>query len=101
MKMNSMEIKAFIKRHSFVSLAIGFLLAHTGAKFLESIVEGVIMPLFNPLLGGVDWNIHYLNVGPFSFLWGPIVSDGIHLLAVIIIVVITIRTFHPDEADSS
>ena len=97
MKFDAIQIKAFIKKHSLASVAVGFLLGHSGSNFLAAIIAGLVMPLFNPLLNGTDWRVHTLDVGPFAFQWGPIVADGFHLAAVIFVVVIVIKILECDE----
>ena len=90
-------VRAFVKKYALVTVAVGFLVGHSGSQFLESIIEGLIMPLFNPFLDGHNWHDHVVNLGPFNFHWGPIVSTGFHFTAVIIVVVVVIKIFDYEE----
>jgi large-conductance mechanosensitive channel len=97
MKIDFNRIKAFIHKHSLASVAIGFIVAHSGSRFLQAVIEGLLMPLFNPLLNGVDWKVHTLKLGVFSFAWGPVVAAALHLISVLLIVVAVIRMLEYEE----
>jgi large-conductance mechanosensitive channel len=94
---SSEKIKKFIHDNSFASITIGFLIAHSGVGLIESIINGFIMQLFQPLLGGVSWEDHNLIIGPFTFLWGEILSNSIHMFFVIIIAILLIRILQHED----
>ncbi len=84
-------VKQFIKKHALATVAIGFLIAHSVFNFIETSINGFVMPLIQPLLGNAHWSEHTVNVGPFSFQWGPPVAAGIHLLVAVGLVLIVIK----------
>jgi large-conductance mechanosensitive channel len=90
-------IRDFVNRNGLATVAIGFIVGHSGGKFLESVVEGFVMPLFGPFLDGVDWRDHRLVLGPFRFEWGPVVASALHLAAVLVVVVVVIRVLQREE----
>ncbi len=93
----SIKIKKFIETHGFASVTIGFLVAHSASKFIESIINGFIMALIQPLLGKVLWSDHVFTIGMFSFKWGQSFSTGLHFLIIITIAVFIIKSLQYEE----
>ncbi len=93
----STSIKKFIHEHGFVTVTSGFMIAHAGSNLIESIINGFIMQLIQPLLGNVHWAKHELAIGPFSFQWGNIFASGLHLLTVFAVIVFLIQVFQYEE----
>jgi len=97
----STNIKKFINDNAFASVTIGFMVAHAGSKLIESIINGVIMQLIQPMLGDIQWATHKLSIGPFSFAWGKIFANGLHLIIVITVAVVIIKVLQYEEDEVS
>jgi len=90
-------IKKFFGKYDFSGVTLGFLVAHSASKFIESIINGFVMAFFQPLLGDVHWRDDVITLGVFSFKWGEIFSTGLHFTIILLIVVFMIKVLQYDE----
>ena len=68
---------------------VSFLVAHSGAAFLSSIINKMIMPIVEVILGEESREQASVLLGDVKIMWGAPLSDGLHFAVVIYIVVIT------------
>jgi large conductance mechanosensitive channel len=61
------EFKEFVLRGNVVDLAVGVIIGGAFGKIVESLVKDVIMPPIGLLLGGVDFNHLYINLGSGTY----------------------------------
>lgn len=57
------EFKEFAMRGNVIDLAVGVIIGGAFGKIVESLVKDIVMPLVGLLIGGVDFNYLYLNLG--------------------------------------
>jgi len=61
------EFKAFIMRGSVMDLAIGVIIGGAFGKIVSSLVDDILMPPIGLLLGGVNFNNLFINLGKTKF----------------------------------
>lgn len=78
------EFMKFLKEYSVIGLAIGVIIGSKAGELVKTIVDGLLMPIVNPILaaGGGDWQTSTLDLGPFHFMLGAIISALINFLIV-------------------
>lgn len=85
------DFLAFIKEYNVVGLAIAFVMGAASNSLAKSLVEDMVMPLFNPLLSGIAWQEAVLQLGPISLRWGAFLSELLHFLILAFVVYIIVR----------
>lgn len=78
------EFKAFALKGNIVDLAVGVIIGAAFGKVVTSLVENVIMPLLNPLLGQMG-DYEKLTVGPIQI--------GLFLSAIVNFVIVALALF--------
>lgn len=78
------DFMKFLKEYSVVGLAIGVIIGTKAGELVKSIVDGLLMPFVNPILaaGGGDWQKSTLDLGPFHFAIGMVISALINFTVV-------------------
>ncbi len=61
------EFKAFIMRGNVMDLAIGVIIGGAFGKIVSSLVDDVLMPPIGLLLGGVNFNNLFINLGKTKY----------------------------------
>lgn len=61
------EFKAFIMRGSVMDLAIGVIIGGAFGKIVSSLVDDILMPPIGLLLGGVNFNNLFINLGKTKY----------------------------------
>ncbi len=69
-----------------IQLGAAFLIAHSGAGFLESLIEDLLMPILFPLFREGAWETDVLVMGSVKLMWGKALASLIHFACVIIVV---------------
>jgi len=85
------RVTRFLRDHALISMALGFAIGHSGAGFFESLIEGVIMPAIELVLGGEKWTTGTVTIGSLTIPWGEITADGIHFAVMLIIAAFVLR----------
>ncbi|MEP6475325.1 MAG: MscL family protein [Gemmatimonadota bacterium] len=78
------EFMKFLKEYGVIGLAIGVIIGTKAGELVKTIVDGLLMPLVNPILaaGGGDWQKSTLDLGPFHFMLGAILAAAINFIIV-------------------
>jgi len=78
------EFMKFLKEYGVVGLAIGFIIGSKAGELVKALVDGILMPLVNPILAtaGGNWQTSTLDLGPFHFAIGALLSALINFLVV-------------------
>jgi large conductance mechanosensitive channel len=78
------EFMKFLKEYSVIGLAIGVIIGGKAGELVKAIVDGLLMPFLNPILAsaGGNWQQATLDVGPFHFSVGAVLSALINFLIV-------------------
>ncbi|TCV83727.1 large-conductance mechanosensitive channel protein MscL [Sulfurirhabdus autotrophica] len=61
------DFKAFAIKGNMIDLAVGVIIGGAFGKIVSSLVQDVIMPPIGLLLGGVNFNQLFINLGSQSF----------------------------------
>jgi large conductance mechanosensitive channel len=61
------EFKKFINEGNVIELAVAFIMAAAFGAVVKGLVDWIVMPPIGMLLGGVDFNGLYLNLGSKSY----------------------------------
>ena len=61
------EFKEFIMRGSVMDLAIGVIIGGAFGKIVSSLVDDILMPPIGLLLGGVNFNNLFVNLGKTKY----------------------------------
>ena len=74
----------FLNEYSVIGLAIGVIIGTKAGELVKAIVDGLLMPFVNPILStaGGDWQQSKLELGPFHFAVGSVLSALINFLVV-------------------
>jgi large conductance mechanosensitive channel len=82
------EFLEFLKEYKVLSLAIAFIMGGASTSLVNSLVNDVIMPIFEPLMSA-KWREAILTVGPVHIVYGAFLAQLINflILALIIFVV--------------
>ena len=78
------EFMKFLKEYGVIGLAIGVIIGTKAGELVKTIVDGLLMPLVNPILaaGGGDWQKSTLDLRPFHFMLGAILAAAINFIIV-------------------
>jgi large conductance mechanosensitive channel len=78
------EFTKFLKEYGVIGLAIGVIIGTKAGELVKTIVDGLLMPIVNPILsaGGGNWQTSTLDLGPFHFMIGAIVGALINFVIV-------------------
>ena len=70
------EFMKFLKEYGVIGLAIGVIIGTKAGELVKTIVDGLLMPIINPILavGGGNWQTSTLDLGPFHFMIGAIIG---------------------------
>ena len=85
------DFLAFLKEYNIVGVALAFVLGTASNTLVKSLVDNIIMPLFDPLLTGAAWREAVLEVGPFSLKWGAFLADSLQFIILAFVIFIVVR----------
>lgn len=87
----------FIKSQSILGVAIGILIGQVFAKLVGSIIEGLIMPIFELFFGGTQWQEVTINLGRLHLRIGMVIASTLDFFVVSIVVFLLIKFFLKEE----
>lgn len=61
------EFKEFIMRGNVIDMAVGIVIGAAFGTVIQSLVKDILMPPIGLLLGGVDFNNLFINLGPDKY----------------------------------
>ncbi|HEX9943151.1 MAG TPA: large conductance mechanosensitive channel protein MscL [Thermoanaerobaculia bacterium] len=61
------EFREFAAKGNVVDLAVGVIIGGAFGKVISSLVDDILMPPIGLLLGGVDFNNLFINLGPKEY----------------------------------
>jgi large conductance mechanosensitive channel len=77
------EFMKFIKEYGVIGLAIAVIIGGRSVQLIEAVVDGLLMPFVNPILSTAGAiGRHPLDLGPFHFAIGAVLSALINFLVV-------------------
>ena len=95
------EFKTFAMRGNVVDMAVGVIIGGAFGKIVTSLVKDVIMPPIGMLLGGIDFNNLYINLGSQGYATlaeaekagAPIIKYGAFINTVLDFVIVAFVIF--------
>lgn len=94
----------FIKNHSVVSLAVGFIIATQAQTLIKQLVASFVTPTFQFFFTGSlakDTVTLHLNGRSISYTWGAFVNDLLTLLFDLLAIYLIIVLFKLDRLDKA
>jgi len=85
------EFKNFIKTYGVLSIAIGIVMGNAVAKIINVIVEGLVMPFFELILPGAQWQDTVLSLGKVNFKIGLIIAAFLNFFSVALVVFFMVK----------
>jgi large conductance mechanosensitive channel len=78
------EFMKFLKEYGVIGLAIAVIIGGKAGDLVKALVDGILMPLINPILAsaGGNWQTSTLDIGPFHFAIGALLSAFINFVVV-------------------
>ena len=82
------EFMKFLKEYGVIGLAIAVIIGGKAGELVTALVDGILMPFLNPILSaaGGEWQTSTLDLGPFQFQTGAVISALINFLVVAFLV---------------
>ena len=87
----------FIKSQSILGVAIGILIGQVFAKFINSIIEGLVMPILELFFHGTQWQRITINIGKVRLNIGIVIASMLDFLIVSIVVFLLIKFILKEE----
>ena len=94
------EFIKFIKSYGVFGVAVGIVMGQAVAKITTSIVEGLLMPLFELILPGQRWQEAVLVVGKVHFKIGLVIAALLDFFAIALVIFFIIRYVFRVESPS-
>jgi len=89
----------FIKSQSILGVAIGILIGQVFAKFINSIIEGLVMPILELFFHGTQWQRITINIGKVRLNIGIVIASMLDFLIVSIVVFLLIKFIQKIRTD--
>jgi large-conductance mechanosensitive channel len=81
------EFLGVFHEERLLQLGLAFLAAHSGAAFLKSLIDDLVMPLLFAMVGEGNWKGSAITLGNGAvLLWGPALSQAIHFAIVVLVI---------------
>lgn len=82
---------SIIHEEGLLLIGVSFLVAHSGASFLSSVISEGFMPFIALALGEKDWANASITLGTLQIHWGEPISKGLHFIIVLYIASLALR----------
>lgn len=80
------EFVEFLKVYGVIGLAIAVIIGGKANALVTAVVDGLLMPLITFFIPDGEWRTMPLDVGPFTFLIGPVIGALLDFVIVAFIV---------------
>ncbi len=87
----------FIKSQSILGVAIGILIGQVFAKFINSIIEGLVMPILELFFCGTKWQHITINLGQVHFNIGIVIASMLDFFIVSMVIFLLIKFILKEE----
>ena len=85
------ELMDFIREYQVITVAVAFVMGAATNNLVKSFIDGIFMPLLNPLLKTGDWKESILQIGAVKLQWGLFVSAFLNFIILGLVVFIIIK----------
>ncbi len=80
------EFLQFIKSYGVIGVAVGIVMGNAVAKFINVVVEGMVMPVVEIVLPGQKWQEAVIHLGRANVKIGLIIAAFIDFFAIALVV---------------
>ena len=87
----------FIKSQSILGVAIGIVIGQVFAKFVNSVIEGLVMPIIELFFRDTQWQYITVNLGRVHLKIGIIIASLLDFLVVSAVVFLLIKFILKEE----
>ena len=95
------EFLEFLKEYKVLSLAIAFVMGGASTSLVNSLVNDVIMPIFEPFMA-TKWREAVLTIGPVHIVYGSFLAQLVNfLILALIIFVVTKKILKLEREEKS
>ncbi|MDF1645989.1 MAG: large conductance mechanosensitive channel protein MscL [Legionellaceae bacterium] len=88
------DFKAFAVRGNVIDLAIAVVVGASFEKIVSSLVDGIIMPVFGWLSGGINVADKVISIGQVTIKWGEFLQSIINFSIISFVIFIVIKLMH-------
>lgn len=88
------EFKEFIQRGNVLDMAIGIVIGSAFSAVVNSVVEGLLMPIIGFLTAGIDFSKFSVKVGDVELLIGSILNAVISFLVIAFFMFLVVKSFN-------
>jgi large conductance mechanosensitive channel len=85
------EFRDFAVRGNVVDLAVGVIIGTAFGKIVSSLVADIIMPVVGVLVGGVDYENLYVQVGDAKIMYGKFIESVVDFIIVALVIFFMVR----------
>ncbi len=93
------KLKNNINQFGLLAAALMGIFGHTATVFLSTLIDSVVMPIFDIFLDEGAWKTDVIVIGDYHLKWGELVSDFIHLLLVGFVIFIALRWLNSEKVE--
>lgn len=90
-KKTKKEFFEFLKDYNAIQLAVGVVLGNAVKDLVNSLVNGLIMPIFGIISPGGSWRELVYTIGGSEFKIGEVIGSLINFLIIALVVFIVIK----------
>jgi large conductance mechanosensitive channel len=85
------EFREFAVRGNVVDLAVAVIIGAAFGKIVSSLVADIIMPLVGVLVGGVDYENLYIQVGDARIMYGKFIENVVDFFLIALVIFFMVR----------
>lgn len=88
------EFKEFIQRGNVLDMAIGIVIGSAFSAVVNSVVEGLLMPIIGFLTAGIDFSKFSVQIGDVELLVGSVLNAIISFLVIAFFMFLVVKSFN-------
>jgi large conductance mechanosensitive channel len=85
------EFREFAVRGNVVDLAVAVIIGAAFGKIVSSLVADIIMPLVGIVVGGVDYENLYIQVGDARIMYGKFIQNVVDFVIIALVIFFMVR----------
>jgi len=85
------EFREFAVRGSVVDLAVGVIIGTAFGKIVSSLVADMVMPLVGILVGGVNYENLFVQIGAAKIMYGKFIQNVVDFVIVALVIFLMVR----------
>ncbi len=92
------EFLDFLKKYQVIGLAVAFVIGSAATKLVTGLTNDTIMPIVTVIIPGGSWQTAILEIGPFKFLIGDLISQIINFIIIALVVFLIVKFVMNEDA---